>query len=159
MRRRTSEFRADRPALSEVAAGALLVSPSGRTLLIHHGEEDRWCFPKGHIEPGESATGAALREIQEETGLDHVEIRRELATVTYRFYDAARDRSVVKTAIYFEGHSAEGPLHLEPIFDRAQWCSVAEARDLVAYDDERAAVDSLALSLRAQRAGDRAAPI
>jgi 8-oxo-dGTP pyrophosphatase MutT (NUDIX family) len=151
MRRGTSDFRPDRPAVAEVAAGAMIVSPSGRTLLLHDAREDRWCFPKGHVEPGESAIDAALREIQEETGLDRVKILGELATVTYRFYDGSRDRSVVKSAIYFEGHSEEGPLHLEPIFDRATWCSVAEARDLVAYDDERAAVDSLARSLREAR--------
>jgi len=152
MRRRTGEFRADRPAVAELAAGAMIVGSDGRTLLLHHTEEDRWCFPKGHVEPGESATAAALREIAEETGLDHVELAGELASVTYRFYDAARDRSVVKTAIYFEGRSASGPLRLEPVFDSARWCSVAEARTLVAYDDERAAVDALARSLAARRA-------
>jgi 8-oxo-dGTP pyrophosphatase MutT (NUDIX family) len=137
--------------VAEVAAGAMLLSPNGRTLLLHHTAEDRWCFPKGHVEAGESATTAALREIQEETGLDRVEIFGELAAVTYLFYDPGRDLSVVKTAIYFEGHSEEGPLQLEPIFDRACWCSLAEARDLVAYDDERAAVDSLIRSLDARR--------
>ena len=29
-----------------------------------------WVFPKGHIEPGESAIDAALRETQEEAGVD-----------------------------------------------------------------------------------------
>jgi 8-oxo-dGTP pyrophosphatase MutT (NUDIX family) len=150
MRRQTSEFRPDRPTVAEVAAGALVVSPGGRTLLIHHAEEDRWCFPKGHVEPGESAASAALREIAEETGLLQVQLGHELATVTYRFYDAARDRSVVKTAIYFEGRSEEAPLHLEPIFDRAQWCTSVEARRLVAYDDERVAVDALDALLSAR---------
>jgi 8-oxo-dGTP pyrophosphatase MutT (NUDIX family) len=151
MRRRTSDFRPDRPTVAEVAAGALIVSPAGRTLLIHHTEEDRWCFPKGHVEPGESAASAAVREILEETGLLHVQLGRELATVTYRFYDAGRDRSVVKTVIYFEGRSEEAPVQLEPIFDRAQWCMPAEARKMVGYDDERIAVDALAALLSAGR--------
>jgi len=29
-----------------------------------------WIFPKGHIEPGESAADAALRETREEAGVD-----------------------------------------------------------------------------------------
>jgi len=147
MRRGTTEFRADRPAVAEVAAGALLVSPQGRTLLLHHSGEDRWCFPKGHIEPGESALTAARREIEEETGLREVELDDELLSTTYRFFDPGRDRSVVKTAIYYRGRSPEGPLQLEPIFDRARWCDLTEARTLVSYEGERTAVDALARSV------------
>jgi 8-oxo-dGTP pyrophosphatase MutT (NUDIX family) len=92
MRRRTSEFRPDRPVVAELAAGALVATPGGRhVLILHLADEDRWCFPKGHVEPGESTETAARREISEETGLDSVELRGELATVTYRFYDPARD--------------------------------------------------------------------
>lgn len=29
-----------------------------------------WVFPKGHIEPGESAEAAAVREVREEAGVD-----------------------------------------------------------------------------------------
>jgi 8-oxo-dGTP pyrophosphatase MutT (NUDIX family) len=151
MRRRSQEFRPDRPTVAEVAAGALLVAPDGRTLLLHHTAEDRWCFPKGHVEAGESAQVAALREVEEETGLARVELGEELATATYRFYDPARDRSVVKTAIYFIARSEEGPLRLEPIFDRALWCSIAEARERVAFEDERSAVDALARTLPLRR--------
>jgi 8-oxo-dGTP diphosphatase len=32
--------------------------------------KDRWCIPGGHIEAGEKARDAAVREIKEETGLD-----------------------------------------------------------------------------------------
>ncbi len=33
-------------------------------------EAGHWIFPKGHIEPGESADAAALRETYEEAGVD-----------------------------------------------------------------------------------------
>jgi 8-oxo-dGTP pyrophosphatase MutT (NUDIX family) len=33
-------------------------------------EPSAWIFPKGHIEPGENAGQAALRETQEEAGVD-----------------------------------------------------------------------------------------
>lgn len=38
-------------------------------LMIERGDGHGWAVPGGHIEPGESGTGAALRELAEETGL------------------------------------------------------------------------------------------
>ena len=153
MRRRTAEFRADRPVVAELAAGGVLVTPGGgAVLLLHQVDEDRWCFPKGHVENGESTEAAARREIAEETGLTGIELRGELLTVTYRFYDPGRDRSVVKTTVYFLGRARAAPLTLEPLFDRAQWCPVAEARALVPFDEEKQVVDALARSIAAGRA-------
>lgn len=31
---------------------------------------DHWIFPKGHLQPGETPEGAAVREVQEETGIE-----------------------------------------------------------------------------------------
>ena len=40
-------------------------------LLVTSKKEDgHWIFPKGHIEPGESAEAAALRETSEEAGVE-----------------------------------------------------------------------------------------
>lgn len=41
----------------------------GRVLLVHHNRFDKWVPPGGHIEPGESFAGTAVREFEEETGL------------------------------------------------------------------------------------------
>ncbi|MEU5609759.1 NUDIX domain-containing protein [Streptomyces sparsogenes] len=41
----------------------------GKVLLVHHNRFDRWVPPGGHIEPGESFAGTAVREFKEETGL------------------------------------------------------------------------------------------
>ena len=41
----------------------------GALLLIHHRELDRWLQPGGHVNDGEDAATAALREAAEETGL------------------------------------------------------------------------------------------
>lgn len=43
-----------------------------------------WTFPKGHIETGEDARMAALREVEEETGYT-CEIIRELPRASYHF--------------------------------------------------------------------------
>jgi 8-oxo-dGTP pyrophosphatase MutT (NUDIX family) len=150
MLRSPPPFRPDRPTVAEVAAGAVLATRRApiEILLIHEESEDRWCFPKGHIEPGESALEAARREVEEETGLTDFTLREELATITYRFYQPRRDRSVVKTSIYYFGRSARAIPRLEPGFDRFAWVVPAEARRLVSYDQDRAVVDAAALRLR-----------
>ena len=53
----------------EKSCGFLILrgQPIREFLLMRHA--DRWDLPKGHVDPGESETECALRELQEETGI------------------------------------------------------------------------------------------
>ena len=51
------------------AAGGIVVDESGRVAIVHRPRYDDWSLPKGHLETGETAEDAALREVFEETGL------------------------------------------------------------------------------------------
>ena len=60
-----------------VTVGALVFDRRGRLLLVKHGEEKKggywygkWIPPGGRLEPGETLTEGAAREIREETGLE-----------------------------------------------------------------------------------------
>jgi bis(5'-nucleosidyl)-tetraphosphatase len=54
-----------------------LTSEGPRYLLVEaSGTRDRWLFPKGHVEDGETAAEAALREVWEEAGVRARTIRR-----------------------------------------------------------------------------------
>lgn len=57
------------PAGRQLSCGLLIISPAG-ILLAHATRTPRWDLPKGKLEPGETPLEAALRECQEETGLD-----------------------------------------------------------------------------------------
>lgn len=50
-------------------AATTFVVHKGRTLLLRHRKLNRWLPPGGHIEPHELPDVAALREVEEETGL------------------------------------------------------------------------------------------
>ena len=61
---------------TRLAAGGVLVRRSRGQyevcLTLRHRQGPAWGLPKGHLEDGEVATAAALREVREETGLTAV---------------------------------------------------------------------------------------
>ena len=59
------------------AAGGIVVKDGQFAAIQRHGIPD---LPKGHIEEGEEAYMAALREVEEETGLSGLNIIRQLPT-------------------------------------------------------------------------------
>jgi predicted NUDIX family NTP pyrophosphohydrolase len=52
-----------------VSCGIVLLDPEGRVLLAHATETSHWDIPKGQGEEGEAPHVAALREMEEETGI------------------------------------------------------------------------------------------
>jgi 8-oxo-dGTP pyrophosphatase MutT (NUDIX family) len=63
------------------AAGGLVVR-DGEVLLVHRPRYDDWTFPKGKAEDGETDEECALREVEEETGLD-CELGNEIGATEY----------------------------------------------------------------------------
>ena len=79
-RRICSEFR-------EVnAAGGLVSNRRGDYLLISR--NGRWDLPKGHQESGEDIAVCARREVQEETGIEALEIRRLICVTDHCYFRA-----------------------------------------------------------------------
>lgn len=71
----------------EFSAGAVVFKKEGDEVLflvIYSARNKIWGFPKGHLEHGETAKEAALREIKEETGLAGVRfVEGFMEKVTY----------------------------------------------------------------------------
>jgi 8-oxo-dGTP diphosphatase len=68
---------------SEVkAAGGVVLDEGGFVVLVHRPKYDDWTLPKGKLHPGESFEEAALREVEEETGL-RCRLVRELPSIEY----------------------------------------------------------------------------
>jgi DNA polymerase len=103
----------------------------GRILLIRKRSEKLWCFPKGHVEMGEAPERAAMREMEEETGLGSIRIELELCEVEYSYYWPQDDVNCRKMVTYFLARAPEGKPEPEFRFDKYKWCTEAEAVGLL----------------------------
>ncbi len=79
------------------AAGGVVKNEKNDVLMIFR--RDSWDLPKGKIDDGESPEEAAVREIQEETGLNDVKLG-ELICYTYHTYNMKGKRILKKTWWY-----------------------------------------------------------
>jgi len=57
------------PSADRDFTASAFVVEEGRVLLIQHAKLERWLQPGGHVEPRETPDEAAIREVQEETGV------------------------------------------------------------------------------------------
>jgi 8-oxo-dGTP pyrophosphatase MutT (NUDIX family) len=121
------------PAVKEHSAGGL-VAKGGKVLLVKvtnlKGEEV-WCFPKGHLEKGETAEQAAVREVTEETGW-RCKSLGPILTVGYFF--KRQGRLVSKKVDWFlmEADQKVGVPDAVEVHD-VQWAPVAKAKTLLQY--------------------------
>ena len=53
----------------EVLAAGGVVVRDDKIAVVHRPKYDDWSLPKGKLDPGEGFEAAALREVEEETGL------------------------------------------------------------------------------------------
>jgi len=135
-------YRPGAPIVPELAAGVVIFGDQDRVFLLHQADEDRWCLPKGHVDPGESLEAAALREVQEETGFEHVRLDGELREIEYRFFHPRKATNIHKSVVYFAGRTDERAARTEPIFDRHEWVPLGEAIARVRYPADRSVLES-----------------
>lgn len=81
------------------AAGGIVSNSKGDLLFIKR--LGKWDLPKGKMEKGESREESAVREIEEETGLQNVELLSFINT-TYHIYVERNGDKVLKCTHWFE---------------------------------------------------------
>ena len=136
---RPTERRKRLRTVDETSAGGLIVDhATGAAAVI--GRLDRrgrllWSLPKGHIELGETAEEAAVREVEEETGI----IGRVVAPLgTIDFWFVAEDRRVHKTVHHFLLQALGGELSDDDVeVAEVAWVPLDELEARLAYADER----------------------
>ena len=132
------------PAAAVRSAGGLVFPPgrSGRpeVAVVHRRQRDDWTLPKGRLEAGEAPVRAALREVEEETGMRCQVVRHAGCTVNVD--RRGRDRVVA----YWVMRPLTGRFRPNDEVDELRWLPFAQAAELLTNPIDRALLAAQALS-------------
>jgi len=91
------------------AGGGLVFNEKKEMLFIFR--RGKWDLPKGKLDEGETIEQCAVREVEEETGLRNIELKKSIVT-TYHTYDEG-GKHILKESHWFEMY-VSGPQKLIP---------------------------------------------
>ena len=129
-----------RPRVEEpVSSGGVVYRRDGDRLevvLCGRDEPVRWSLAKGTPDPGETLEETALREVQEETGLEPV-IEDRIRSIDYWFSNKDNEVRYHKTVHFYLMKAIGGHTSLhDPEFDVVEWFPYEEALSRLAYPNE-----------------------
>jgi ADP-ribose pyrophosphatase YjhB (NUDIX family) len=135
----------------ETSSGGVVFRRAGDHIdfLLIRDPYGNWGLPKGHIEGGETAAEAALREVGEETGLQKLEVAAQLSTIDWFFRD--RGRLIHKFCHFFlvESGGGEAAPQLTEGITECVWHAPDLAIRTVSYSNAREVLREAARWLRA----------
>ena len=122
------------------AAGGVILRGGGdgspEVAIVHRPRYDDWSLPKGKLDAGESSEDAALREVEEETGL-RCELGRELEPVSYV---DRKGRS--KRVRWWVMRPLGGEFEVNDEVDELRWLGREQALEALDYPHDRKLVES-----------------
>lgn len=111
------------------AAGGLVQHDKNKILMIFR--RGKWDLPKGKLDKGETLEECAVREVKEETGLQHIKLISPLLTTYHTYHEGAR--FYLKESYWFtmqvKGEQQLVPQLTEGITE-IKWVLPAEAKKL-----------------------------
>ncbi|MCF3102947.1 NUDIX domain-containing protein [Streptomyces roseoverticillatus] len=134
----------DAPTANSVvpSASAIVVDDAGRVLIIHKTDNNLWALPGGGHDIGESIADTAIREVQEETGID-IEIERITGIYTNPHHVMAYDDGEVRQqfTICFRAHPTGGALRGSQESKEVRWVLPADLPGLDIHPSMRLRIE------------------
>ena len=119
------------------APAGLTVAADSKVVIVHRPRYDDWSLPKGKLDPGEGWLEAALREVEEETGLQ-CEPHEELPAA--RYFDAKNRRKLVR---WWLMRAIGGEFQPNDEVDELRWLPLHESMSTLSYEHDRELIRSL----------------
>jgi 8-oxo-dGTP pyrophosphatase MutT (NUDIX family) len=121
------------------SGGGVIIGPNKKVLVVsQHGTS--WSLPKGRLEEGEDTKGAALREIEEETGLTKLNFIKELGTYERSLIgiNGKPDNRFLKTiTIYLYTTQEEELKPIDPDNPEARWIDPDKVAELLTHPKDK----------------------
>jgi DNA polymerase len=120
----------------EYSAGAFVYrkrASSVELLLLKRKGSNAYDLPKGHIEKGENAVQAAIREIKEETGLNATFLPYFQTSTRYIF--TRKKVKISKSVKFFISRAQSNKVTISDEHSGYVWCDINKAAALLKYKD------------------------
>lgn len=126
--------------ITEWSAGGIVLRRSGReqieVLLIQHSTHNGWSFPKGWVEPGETPQQAAIREVEEESGVQ-AEIIADLPPTRYFFVNREKRRVAKTVTWYLMRYTGEGNQTHAFEVSAVEWLPLESVHTRLTYKNDK----------------------
>ncbi|MCL2335107.1 MAG: NUDIX domain-containing protein [Endomicrobia bacterium] len=114
-------------------------------LLVLSGRNERWGFPKGHVENGETELETASREIYEETGIRRVNFvdgfKHEEVYIIDGTLPETKGRIAEKHSVYFLAEAvSDGAVRYNDEIAGVKWVNADKAMQLLSFSGQKKAL-------------------